>query len=350
MSKKIVSFCFVVFCCVGVANAQLLVDIDLGTIGLGNINISGDTATAVSEADYYTLTNPAGNWGNDIVYQFTTTEATLFNMMTTATTGDPDFFLLTSTDVVVDGAGKLMAVDNIANYFLDGGTPDTGAQMVIPAGTYFISATTWHGVDGAKTGLNSTYSATIMIEEFIIPDPPVGAIDLGTLAGAGEAFTIDTVGTGQDTELGYWDSESMLLGTNDDIEPGNLESELAIDGLDAGTYYLAFGLFNTTFGFGFDATSNTFNSGPFVLNHPNGTFNGNINGFEVIFFQFAIGEGSCGFDLGDTNNDGMVDLLDVAPFVDHITNGTFACEADIDGDGTVGLLDVAPFVSLLTGG
>ena len=62
------------------------------------------------------------------------------------------------------------------------------------------------------------------------------------------------------------------------------------------------------------------------------------------------GGSDCAFELGDTNNDGAVDLLDVAPFVAHITGGTFACEADIDGDGTVGLLDVAPFVDILTGG
>ena len=58
----------------------------------------------------------------------------------------------------------------------------------------------------------------------------------------------------------------------------------------------------------------------------------------------------CAFAPGDTDNNGDVDLLDVAPFVAHITNGTFACEADIDGDGVVGLLDVQPFVAILTGG
>ena len=53
--------------------------------------------------------------------------------------------------------------------------------------------------------------------------------------------------------------------------------------------------------------------------------------------------------LGDVNLDGIVDLLDVAPFVERITTGTFQAEADINMDGSVDLLDVAPFVDLLTG-
>ena len=58
----------------------------------------------------------------------------------------------------------------------------------------------------------------------------------------------------------------------------------------------------------------------------------------------------CAFGLGDVNMDGVTDLLDVAPFVDAITLGTFICEADVNEDGVVDLLDVAPFVAILTGG
>ena len=53
--------------------------------------------------------------------------------------------------------------------------------------------------------------------------------------------------------------------------------------------------------------------------------------------------------IGDVNMDGMVNLLDVAPFVDLISTGTFQAEADINGDGVVNLLDVGPFVDLLAG-
>ncbi|MEM9410018.1 MAG: dockerin type I domain-containing protein, partial [Planctomycetota bacterium] len=54
--------------------------------------------------------------------------------------------------------------------------------------------------------------------------------------------------------------------------------------------------------------------------------------------------------VGDVNCDGVVDLLDVAPFVDLISSGGFSEKADINGDGLVDLLDVQPFVMILSGG
>lgn len=63
------------------------------------------------------------------------------------------------------------------------------------------------------------------------------------------------------------------------------------------------------------------------------------------------GGGGCpsGFEIGDVNRDGSLDLLDVGPFVDEISAGGDLCEADINEDGVVDLLDVGPFVGLLGG-
>ena len=52
--------------------------------------------------------------------------------------------------------------------------------------------------------------------------------------------------------------------------------------------------------------------------------------------------------LGDVNLDGEVNLLDVAPFVNVVTEGQFQIEADVNRDNAVDLLDVGPFVELLT--
>ncbi|MEM9411500.1 MAG: dockerin type I domain-containing protein [Planctomycetota bacterium] len=52
---------------------------------------------------------------------------------------------------------------------------------------------------------------------------------------------------------------------------------------------------------------------------------------------------------GDVNCDGIVDLLDVAPFIDLLTTGKFISKADLNKDGSVDLLDVGPFVDLLAG-
>ena len=56
-----------------------------------------------------------------------------------------------------------------------------------------------------------------------------------------------------------------------------------------------------------------------------------------------------GFSLGDVNLDGLVNLLDVAPFVDAISSGEYDIFADTNFDGSVNLLDVQPFVDLLAG-
>ncbi len=53
--------------------------------------------------------------------------------------------------------------------------------------------------------------------------------------------------------------------------------------------------------------------------------------------------------LGDVNMDGIVSLLDVAPFVNAVTTGTYIIQADINCDGAVDLLDVSLFVALQTG-
>ena len=54
--------------------------------------------------------------------------------------------------------------------------------------------------------------------------------------------------------------------------------------------------------------------------------------------------------LGDVNGDGVVDGLDIQPFVDLLTGGGYQAEADINGDGVVDGLDIQPFVDIITGG
>lgn len=53
--------------------------------------------------------------------------------------------------------------------------------------------------------------------------------------------------------------------------------------------------------------------------------------------------------VGDVNCDGVIDLLDVSPFVEAVSGGSFNSKADINMDGVVDLLDVGPFVALLSG-
>ena len=53
--------------------------------------------------------------------------------------------------------------------------------------------------------------------------------------------------------------------------------------------------------------------------------------------------------LGDVNGDGLVNLLDIQPFVDLVSSGGYQAEADTNGDGLVNLLDVESFIELLSG-
>ena len=146
---------------------------------------------------------------------------------------------------------------------------------VLSAGDYTVSIR--EGTPG------QTYGLTFDIGVFTPPPPPpatsvvldsAGSVS-GTLAASEVLFyefdydglggTIDTFGTTFDTELGLYNVNGSVVASNDDA--GGLQSEIGLDGLDAGTYYLALGGFNTVFGGSFDAVStSTTNTGPFVIN------------------------------------------------------------------------------------
>ena len=51
--------------------------------------------------------------------------------------------------------------------------------------------------------------------------------------------------------------------------------------------------------------------------------------------------------LGDVNRDGVVNFLDIAPFVSVLSRREFQAEADINEDGEVNFLDIAPFIFFL---
>ena len=66
---------------------------------------------------------------------------------------------------------------------------------------------------------------------------------------------------------------------------------------------------------------------------------------QIVLSSYVTG----GVLLGDVNVDGLVNLLDVQPFVNLLNSGNFQAEADTNEDGVVDLLDVDAFVALLGG-
>ncbi len=79
-------------------------------------------------------------------------------------------------------------------------------------------------------------------------------------------------------------------------------------------------------------------------------FAGNVFGPPRELFATIEILGPPKFKLGDLNMDDEVNLLDVGPFVDVLSNSKFLKEADINGDGFVNLLDVDGFIQILSGG
>ena len=53
--------------------------------------------------------------------------------------------------------------------------------------------------------------------------------------------------------------------------------------------------------------------------------------------------------LGDANLDGMVNFLDISPFIAILSAGPFLEEADVNEDDIVDFLDISPFIGLLSG-
>jgi len=52
--------------------------------------------------------------------------------------------------------------------------------------------------------------------------------------------------------------------------------------------------------------------------------------------------------LGDCNLDGVVDFLDISPFISILSTGGFLGQADCNQDGTVNFLDISSFIEILS--
>ena len=132
--------------------------------------------------------------------------------------------------------------------------------------------------------------------------------------------TIDTFGSNFDTQLHVYNDQGQLLASNND-DGGSLQSRVQF----------------------FNPNPNTFfqiRVGGYRPNSDAQAAEGNI--VLNLDQDFIV--------LGDVNCDGAVNLQDVAPFVNLLSNGLYEIKADINQDGAVNLQDIGPFVALISGG
>jgi len=78
-----------------------------------------------------------------------------------------------------------------------------------------------------------------------------------------------------------------------------------------------------------------------IINDFDGNDEMEIDNFEIV------GNSIESLLLGDVNQDGVVDFLDISPFIVLLSTGGFLAEADIDQNGTVDFLDISPFIGVL---
>ena len=62
------------------------------------------------------------------------------------------------------------------------------------------------------------------------------------------------------------------------------------------------------------------------------------------------GDGAPDVLLGDVNLDGLVNFLDISPFISRLADMENQAEADLNEDGVVNFLDISPFIQALTNG
>ena len=261
----------------------------------------------------------------------------------------------------------------------DGGPGlESSATITLADGVYFLAISEFNStfedgfinsgsafeagdIETAILNINGTQLSSIQVGEgpsvvetaffrFEVGGRPSGFVNLG-LVGRSGSFTLDTIGSGFDTEIGIWDANGTLLVSDDDGGVG-LKSSATIDLAD-GVYFVAISEFNSTFEDGFINSGSAFEFGDIetaVLN-----INGNPLGSTQIgegpslqetgFFRIVVGDPI----LGDVNRNGIVNFLDIAPFINVLSASGFQPQADTNGDGGVNFLDISAFILILSG-
>jgi hypothetical protein len=81
----------------------------------------------------------------------------------------------------------------------------------------------------------------------------------------------------------------------------------------------------------------------------NGTGSGSGHHLFIDNVAFSVAAEETTVLLGDVSLDGVVNFLDIAPFIGVLSGSEFQIEADCDLSGGVDFLDIASFIAILSG-
>ena len=314
------------------AFADYEVDVDLGTLPEGTTEVSGTTALVVELGPPEVFTggrnnadliigegvdlNPAGNWGNEYVMEFSLAAPSSLTISKDVdfTAGDADFFLLEGlTTEFDDTLGKNVAQEGFWYNFFDEAAPVSGT-VSLRAGTYYLVAESFVGFDGAVNQIEADFSLNLSVLPALFPDEV--KVNLGFLGVEGSPLTFDTFGSDFDTQLGIFSFDGSILQENDNAGDG-LQSEVSFpDGLAAGTYIAVVAGAGATFELG-PLTTAGGEVGNVVFNYPSNPNQGpgtatstTSEGTEVsetIWYEFTIASGRTveSVDLGKIAEPGV---------------------------------------------
>ena len=101
---------------------------------------------------------------------------------------------------------------------------------------------------------------------------------------------------------------------------------------------------------GDDALAVDANGNPLLTDQRGGGFDrftdGDDNGVATV--DIGAFEFQSGFLLGDVDQNGLVNFLDISHFIGVLSSNSFQAEADANQDGVVNFLDINPFIGLLS--
>ncbi|MBB06790.1 MAG: hypothetical protein CMN03_00795 [Roseibacillus sp.] len=276
------------------AFGALVVNEDLGVLGLGGVNLVGNTADGEDNAQSYTGFLPQGGWaGSEWVFQFAIEQERVVSLTSNALTGDPDTFLLNSLETV-DNEGNQEATGGLLAAFLDGAPPETRDFGTLNPGTYFLSVEAFGGDSSA------TFDFTLDIAAAPLPtfgDSPDNPIALGVLGNDSSLISLDTFGSAiDDTELGVYsvgeDGSLSILESgggfvlNDDAGDG-FQSAVEFTAPE-GNYLAVAGAFNMLFFLDGIEGAGSQDGAEITLNHNGDSTTGATNNQGVAWFSFAV--------------------------------------------------------------